>query len=269
MLLNTAMNIPYNIEVHDNLISPEIHKKTYLYVKTRLDFTGVWQAEKEVVFNYGLGSPKSPNDWMAYQSFGRAPRMHRSALSSDEESLKILHPQIFLLWQEINRSLGNQFELTGHPEGMTSNIKIPDTADPDLEPGWRSYVNLVYNSHAGHGGNGSPHRDTPLEYNDTTSVTMLYVLNNEWYPSWGAELKYYPEDPDGSTGDHQQFSLDPVMQHRDYNIGWLDRGRVVSPVPGRLIIYDGRCLHCTSPAAGPLDNPSIKIAFRARRKQPV
>ena len=260
------MNIPYTIEVHDNLISPELHAKTYLHVKTRLDFTGVWKPEKEVVFDYRLSSPKTPNDWMIYQSFGRWHQMHRSALASDEESLKLLHPQIFLLWQEINRKLDNQFELTGHPEGMTTNIDLPATTDPDLKPGWRAYINLVYNSHAGHGGEGYAHRDTPLVFNDDTSVTMLYVVNTEWYPSWGAEVKYYPEDQEGLSGDRQQFNRNGE-QNRNYNIGWLDQGQVVSPVPGRLIIYDGRCLHGTSPASGPLENPSIKIAFRARRKK--
>jgi hypothetical protein len=260
------MNIPYSIEVHDNLISSELQAKTYLYVKTKLDFTGVWKPEKEVVFDYKLNSPKTTNDWMIYQSFGRRQQMHRSALSSDEKSLKQLHPQIFLLWQEINRKLDNQFELTGHPEGMTTSIEVPATSDPYLTPGWRAYVNLIYNSHAGHGGNGYAHRDTPLEFNDDTSVTMLYVVNLEWYPSWGGELKYYPEDTEGSTGDQQQFN-NSGAQNRNYNIGWLDQGRVVSPVPGRVIIYDGRCLHGTSPAAGPLETPSIKIAFRARRKK--
>ena len=258
------MHIPYTIDIYDDLISQEIHKKAYVYVKTKLEFTGVWRAEKEVTFNYGLGSTKSPSDWMLYQSFGRSQIMHRSALASDEQSLKASHLPIFLLWQEINKQLNNQFELTGHPEGMATNIELPEPQDPNLTPGWRAYVNLMYNSHAGHGGNGHIHRDTPLEYNDDTSVTILYVLNTEWYPSWGAELRYYPEDVSGVTNDHQQFGSH--LQQRNYKIGWLDKGKVVSPVPGRTIVYDGRCLHATSTTSSPLETPSIKIAFRARRK---
>jgi hypothetical protein len=258
------MNIPYSIEVHDNLLSVEQNNNLYKYVKN-LEFTGVWKPTEKVVFNYTLTSPRSPGDWMLYQSMGVRGTMHRTALASDEASLKNLHVPIYLLWKEINRKLNNQFELTGNPEGMVSNIDMPTPQDPNLTPGWRAYINLVYNVQASRG-LGYAHRDTPLEYNDPDTVTMLYVVNPEWYPSWGAELKYYPEDQDGSTGDQQQFNL-AGEQKRNYNVGWLDQGRVVSPVPGRLIVYDGRCLHGTLPANGPIEIPSIKIAFRARRKR--
>ena len=64
----------------------------------------------------------------------------------------------------------------------------------------------------------------------------------------------------------QDSARDAVYQQsRGYNVGWLDQGRIVSPGPGRLIVYDGRCLHATSQAGTGLDNPSVKLAFRARR----
>ena len=108
------------------------------------------------------------------------------------------------------------------------------------------------------------HRDNPnLDQEDL--VTMLYVVNPEWYPSWGAELRFYPEDKNSTTGDHQQFNIGSE-QSRNFNIGWLDQGRIVSPVPGRLIVYDGRCLHATTASGNPdIETPLIKVAFRARR----
>jgi hypothetical protein len=94
---------------------------------------------------------------------------------------------------------------------------------------------------------------------------MLYIANTEWYPSWSGELKYYPEDFNGEAGDRQQFNKG-IEQQRGYQIGWLDQGRVVSPVPGRLVVYDGRCLHSTTLPSAALETPIIKIAFRARLK---
>jgi hypothetical protein len=253
----------YNIEVHDNLIAPDLHEKIYQYIKT-LTFTGVWLEAKRVEFDYSLNSPKNPADWMLYQSMGRELQLHRCPLASDEHSLKAF-PPIYLLWKEINRRLDNQFELAGNPEGMATPLKIPTPQDSNLKTGWRAYINAHYNTHAGHGGDGYAHRDTPLEYNDENTVTMLYIANPDWYPSWSGDLKFYGEDPEGLSKDHQQFNRG-IQQRRNYNVGWLDQGRVVSPVPGRLIVYDGRCLHGTTLPSSPLETPIIKIAFRARRK---
>ena len=258
------MNIPYQIEVHDNLLSAEAHKKLWEYIQT-LTFCGTWVKEEQVNFNYTLDSPKNPIDWMIYQSIGRTQKLHRAALASDESSLKVSYLPIYLLWKELNNKLNNRYELTGNSEGMRSEIPVPETANSNLKLGWRSYINANYNSHVARGNQGFIHRDTPLEFNDEKTVTMVYVANTEWYPSWAGEIKFYPEDSDGLTGEHQQFNFG-VAQQRGYNIGWLDCGRLVSPVPGRLIIYDGRCLHSTVPASGALENPSIKIIFRARFK---
>jgi hypothetical protein len=257
------MHIPYNVEVHDNLISDEIHRKIYQYVQT-LEFTGLWLAQDRVKFNYTLDSPRSPGDWMLYQSMGRNMQLHRSALASDEHSLLTHHPIIYLLWKELNRCLGNRFEITGNPEGQVSDFSVPTPQDPTLLPGWRAYVNANYCGHVSRG-QGYVHRDTPLEHNDASTVTMLYVVNLEWYPSWAGEIRIYPEDPDGETGDQQQFNWGR-QQQRGYKIGWLDQGQVISPKPGRLIIMDGRCLHATTPPQAPMETPSIKIAFRARLK---
>jgi hypothetical protein len=84
---------------------------------------------------------------------------------------------------------------------------------------------------------------------------------------FSGEINFFPEDPEGSTGDHQQFNKGDHMQQRGYNVGWLDQGRIVSPLPGRVVVYDGRCLHnANSPTSTPKDPPLWRIAFRARRK---
>jgi hypothetical protein len=42
--------------------------------------------------------------------------------------------------------------------------------------------------------------------------------------------------------------------------------KIVSPVPGRIIAYDGRTLHTTRPASIWAPVPRITLAFRARLK---
>jgi hypothetical protein len=265
--ISTIMNIPYNIEVHDNLVSPVLQSKIWDYIRLQEWYVS-WHSLPEKILKY---RPEQGNGWFPLYQARRTASMHRCPLASDIESLKP-HLPIYLLWKEINKALGDQFELTGNPEGIICDneaapggpISTPVPKDPDLKTGWRAYVNGIYSSDIH--GNGYVHRDT-FDLDDPNTVTMLYVVNKEWYPSWGAELKYYPEDPTGSTGDHQQFNGYRWQQKRDFKIGWLDYGRIVSPVPGRLIIADGRCMHSTS--SSKTEIPSYKVCFRARRKLPA
>lgn len=253
-----TMNIPYPIDVYDNIIPDSSRAAALEYVKSQ-NWYGYWGALPQQVFHYKLGEDTS---WTALKTAARGGGLHRCTLASDEDSLKSNHLPIYAVWRQLNQQLDNCYELTGNPEDMNDNSVAPPTADPTLEQGWRVYVNGSYNTTVLN--NGYTHRDTPLEHNDDTSVTMLYVLNKEWYPNWGGEIRFYPEDTEGESGDHQQFNWG-FQQKRGYNVGWLDHGRIVSTVPGRLIVYDGRCLHAGSPANSVLENPSVKLVFRARK----
>jgi hypothetical protein len=255
------MNIPYNISVHDGLINKSMQEKIWEYLQVQ-EWHTAWRPEPREFFKF---SPSAdPRTWLMPLVHTRESVMHRTVFSSDEPGLMKDHLPVYLLWKEINRRLDNQFELTGEPEYMQEpvNDQAPGTIDANLAPGWRCYANGVHNSDIM--GPGYIHRDT-INLADANSITMLYVANLEWYPSWAAEIRYYPNDPDGSTGDCQQFNT-KGQQQRGFNIGWLDYGRIVSPVPGRVIVYDGRCLHATGASRTPLAYPSIKIAFRARLK---
>lgn len=249
----------YNIEVHDNIVDPRLQEQVWEYLQKQSWHMAWPKVEKELI-HY---TPKEGyENWFSSQGYRRHSSIHRCCLASDYESLKP-HLPIYMLWKEINRKLGNAYALTGAWEGMKdTETPVPPTQDPNLETGWRIYANAIHNSHVMAG--GFIHRDNH-DLEDETSVSMLYVVNKEWYPSWGADVRFYPDDPEGTTGDHQQFNVG-FQQQRDFNIGWLDQGRIVSHVPGRLMIYDSRNLHATSPARfSDLNNPSIKVAFRARR----
>jgi hypothetical protein len=251
----------YNIEVHDNLISIDQQKKLWEYLENQT-WHQAWTQMDQVLNRY---IPKYNSSWVETKLSNRLSSMPRCTLASDEDSLKKFHLPVYIFWKVLNQKLGNQYTLNGYPEGMyDSEAIIPATTDPALESGWRVYANATHSSNIT--GPGYIHRDS-ANLSETDCVTILYFLNTEWYPSWMADLRFYPNDDEHVTKDQQQFNRD-VQQQRNYAIGWLDQGRIVSPVPGRLLIYDSRCLHSTMPAHPSVgyDKPSIKLAFRARRK---
>lgn len=182
--------------------------------------------------------------------------MARIAFAADGKYLKAQHNVINQLWESVNSALGGAYELTGYPEGMPGDLQAR-TAIPGLDAGWRVYTNAQYQENIKH--SHGIHRDTP-NLNDAATATILYVANLVWYPSWFAECVYYS---DRATGDAQQFQqVDADAQRRNFDLGWAER--IVSPVPGRIIAYDGRTLHTTRPAATWATEPRVTVAFRAR-----
>ena len=252
----------FNIEVRDNLIKKTLQTKVWNYLHQQ-----TWHVHWYPVSLPGRIARFKPEngvkEWVRQWPIYPNASFHRCCLGRDESHLSENHPLILKLWKEINKGLGNQYELTGHPEDMFDEEYSKQHGEDGW--GWRIYVNgLVGKVNTGTWG---PHRDTP-DLDDDASVTILYFITPEWYPRWGGEINFFPEDPEGTTGDHQQFNVGSEhMQQRNFNVGWLDNGRQVSPVPGRVVVYDGRCLHnCNPPASMPFDPPLWRIAFRARRK---
>lgn len=248
------------IVIKDNLVDSEMHKQLWDYLNKQ-----VWHhwwtplpGEMQVY------RPSDYDDsWINAAVIQRKLGMPRCMFGSDEHSIKKKHPIIWDLWQIINQSLDNQYEITGVPEEMSwEEYPVPKPEDPSLETGWRVYANA--SAHDLIQGGGSPHRDT-INVLDDTTATILWVANQEWYPSWGGELMFYPEDPKGLTGDHQQFGN---SQKRDFNIGWPDAGKLCCLVPNRLIAFDGRTLHATIPTRHRVNvEPIRRVVFRARKKK--
>jgi len=183
---------------------------------------------------------------------------------SDEDSTRNRHPVIGELWDVINAQLGNNYAITGTPEGMYwKDYPVPEPTDPTLKAGWRVYANGTRHDELSM--QGYIHRDN-ADLTDETSVTMLWVASLEWYPSWGGEILLYPEDHDGLTGDHQQFNNGPHQQCRNYKIGWQDDGKLICLRPGRLVLYDGRTLHSTQPSRHRYNTiMNMRVVFRARK----
>lgn len=252
----------FDIQVHDNLVPLDLQKQVWNYLEQQ-KWHIFWYPRPALPGKLSHFRPKEGiKEWvLCYPTWPNAS-FHRCCLGRDEEHLKSTHPLISKLWDAINQGLNNEYEITGYPEDMFDDEYSKQHGEDGW--GWRVYVNGTLGQV--NTGTWGPHRDTP-DLEDETSVTILYCLNLEWYPRWSGEFVFFPEDPEGLTGDHQQFNKGEHMQHRGYNIGWPDQGRIVSPVPGRTIVFDGRCLHNTNPPSTSASyKPQWRIAFRARRK---
>lgn len=254
-------NLLYPVNVYDNLVSKDLSNQIWNYLERQTWHIHWFQADIPTRLNRfrpidGYGGPFSA--WPVVQNSS----FHRCCLAVDEYDLMIKHKLVWDLWNEINAGLNNEYEITGYPEDMFDEEYSKEHGLDGW--GWRVYVNGLYGRYTI--GRWGPHRDTP-DLDDETSVTILYIVNQEWYPRWAGEFIFYPEDPEGLTGDHQQFNNGEHQQQRGYNIGWPDQGKMVSPVPNRVIVYDGRCLHnANPPSTSPLEKPLWRIAFRARKK---
>jgi hypothetical protein len=257
-----------DVNVYDNLLSEELRKEVWEYINNQ-----TWYATYKPVGKYTSTYIPSQEFFIqeTHKSMSlRFPTMwmHRTCFSSDEVGLETNHPIIWKLWKTINSFFDNKYVIEGCPEDMpvldNPEWAAPLTENLELEQGWRVYANgqLDESVKRSHG----IHRDT-IDIADSTSRTILYVANLEWYPSWFAECVFYPDDPMGYTGDHQQFQRKHSLgQGRGFNIGWGDKGKIVSPVPGRIIDYDGRTLHTTRPTAVWANEIRKTIAFRVRLK---
>ena len=262
-------NPPYSIpdvhmphwETHDNFVNAELHKKVYDYLlqcSWHQRWTGV-QSELQ------LFKPGDWNDsWASAAVYKNTVGQPRTMFGSDEDSTRKQHPIIAELWDVINAQLGNAYAITGADEGMAwKDYPCPIPTDPNLSTGWRVYANAT--PHDLISLQGYVHRDN-FNIQDETSVTILWIASPEWYPSWGSELLLYPEDPDGSTGDHQQFNNGSNQQRRNFRVGWQDEGKMICMKPGRLIVYDGRTLHSTQPSRHRYNSiMNLRVVFRARK----
>lgn len=246
------------VDTYDNVCDPSFQKQVWEYLLDQVWYA-VWNGLPTEMKLY------KPNDWDIGWIDGNQSRkvgMHRCMFGSDEASISKRHPIIHELWVRLNEHLGNRYELTGAPEGMWwRDHPIPPCEDPDLPTGWRIYANATVHDQIGRG--SYIHRDT-ADLTNPYTVTMIYCPVAEWYPSWGNEIMFYPEDPDRLTGDHQQFSND---QRRGFPIGWPDEGKLVCLRPNRLLVYDGRTLHSTQPSRHRHDAVmNRRVVFRASLK---
>ena len=85
---------------------------------------------------------------------------------------------------------------------------------PKREWLYSSYINVLR-----HGNSPGIHVDAPHDVPE--NKTVILYLNYEWHPNWGGETIFY---------DHK-----------------LDAQRIVTPKPGRVVMFDGRIPHTGRP----------------------
>ncbi len=256
----------YDMKIIDGAISDELRQRVWTYL-INSKWGTMWKPiglKQHVTY-----TPAIDTEYAYYRAMTRSTLntlQHRAAFASDDASLKA-HPVLDELWQQINGLFDNQFTITGHPEGLPVDANDPQwqpppTQDPTLMQGWRVYANgqTDESSKRTHG----VHRDSPF-VNEDKNWTILFCANPEWYPTWYGDCVYYPDDPEGKTGDHQQYQNmhGHQNQNRNFKIGWPEK--IVSPVPGRIIAYDGRWLHTTHPTSIWCQIQRRVVAFRVRK----
>ena len=194
------------------------------------------------------------------------PSQPRLPLAWDDASLELRAPIIYELWKSINRVLDNQYVIDGAQEGMpnymTGISPVDSLPRANGSPGKECCAWRVYGS-----GNErelgartkSIHRDSPFVDRDDY-FDIVYFANAEWHPQFYGETLFHGND--AITGDYTgRFDSD---QARNFPIGEVEN--VVSPLPGRFMIFDARYLHQVKPAAHFAPQPILGIVFRAKRK---
>jgi hypothetical protein len=245
----------YQLDVYDNEIPDELQKNVYNFLLDSeycVNFydpthTSWYPKEDKFVTPRTLpGQPKLPLAW-------------------DLESIKQRAPIVYQLWTEIDAVLYYQYNIEGVPEsfnymtgisplsGMTRSNGAAEVANS----AWRVYGNGTERELRGR--TKSIDRDNTV-LDDSTAFTLVYFASNEWHPQLYGETLFHSDD--NTTGDHTgKYSNNHT---RNFPIG--DVENVVSPRPGRFMIFDSRYLHQIKPAAHYAPTPVMGVVFRLRAK---
>jgi hypothetical protein len=240
----------YSVETHDDVIPEVLRKEVWDYIQNQ----SYYAIRKDIL-------PKDPNRIIWYKPIDGLKEymndfipsvnnqmLHRCVLGENEQDLE-LHQPIKKLWTAINRHFGNCYEINGSEEGVN---------DPNRRQKARIYVNAqaeetIKRSHG-------IHRDT-IDVDEDRNFTLLYIANLEWYPTWMGEFVTYADD--NTTGDTQQFQKG-ITQSRGFNVGYPFK--MIPPIPGRIVVYDGRTLHTTKPTSVWAQAMRYAVVFRIRLK---
>lgn len=238
----------YHLSIYDNEISKDLQLKVTNFL-----------LDSEYCVNFydpghSFWYPRT-DEWKTPRMFPSQPRL---PLAWDEFSLQSRAPIIYDLWNSINLILSNRFILEGLPEGMKYMTGISPLSSISGQPncGWRIYGSG--NERELRARTKSIHRDSPF-LDDDKNFSIVYFANEEWYPQYYGETLFHSDD--AKTGDYTgRFEHD---QTRNFPIGEVEN--VVTPQPGRFMLFDSRYLHQIKPAAHYAQN-ILGIVFRVKVK---
>lgn len=242
----------YHLSVHDNKISTELKQEVEEHVLDQTWFCNFYDPP------HSSYNPRTDK----YITERKLPAQPKLPLAWDDTSLRERDPVVYKLWESINATLDNQFEIEGVTEGISymtgisplSSLPKPDGSPGRANCGWRVFGNG--NERELSGRTKSIHRDNPF-LDDDTYYGIVYFANKEWHPQYYGETIFHSND--AITGDHTgRFDTD---QRRNYPIG--EPENIVMPLPGRFMLFDNRYLHQIKPTAhwAPI---ILGIVFRVR-----
>lgn len=235
------------LSVYDNIVTDQTQQAVYDFLQD-----STW-----CVNFYDPPHSKYHPRSKTYQTSRDYPASHRLPIAWDENSLLGRAPVINQLWTELNGYFNNRYQINGATEGMSYMTGISPL---DNGYGWRVYGDSM--DHQWRQRPKSIHRDSNA-ITKKNQRTIVYFANRSWYPNLYGETVFHRDDVDRVTGDYtRRFEKD---QSKKYAISHA--GSVVSPSPGRVMIFDSRYLHQIKPTADYADELLLAVVFRVTDTQ--
>lgn len=245
----------YELTVADNEIDTVLQQKIYNFI-----------LDQEFCVNH---YDQNHSNWYPRNNQWHIPRERPAALRCplawDEISLSRRAPVIFELWENINEIFDNKFVIEGVPESMnymTGISPLQGIVKANGQPGaensaWRVYADGMEKEYRAR--SKAVHRDNPWMDQDQY-YTLVYFVNLEWHPQLYGETLFHSDIAE--TGDFAgKYEQD---QPRNFPIG--DVENVVTPRPGRIMMWEGRYLHQIKPTAFYAPENLLAISFRLKAK---
>jgi hypothetical protein len=293
------MKNKYTLESYDGQVSPIIHKAAFEYCQHQRWYSP-WH---ETTRNQDIDPQKK--EWLLDRTLTPQQRfMYRVPFGWDNESLKN-HPPIYKLFHHINNKLfDGRFMPAGFREGIRdiwdpAKFEVPwwNPKSTEESEQWKRGNLLAKKPPAPSPGNKfiktpqgkgftcfmaaqpyecvkrtkSIHRDyetgRTLDNNDEGYMTLIFVSNIEWKPSWNGEILYYEDGPEGADAIEkhgESFEYGAAWAGREESIGWPTA--IMANVPGRVILQDSRWWHSTKPTTVLAPELGQHISFRVKYK---
>ena len=268
-----------DVEVYDNLISPELHHKMYDVAQTmswyckwisvadgNLPIQEYIPERAKSSSKHILGAETTIEDMIDLFRFS----MYRHPIGWDADSVKKHCEEAYNIFESINSQLfdgkasldaGLKEAITGlggpksyyiNEESYCDKYGVPHHR---LKDGFTCYLNgrstdPMKNDRIG-GRSGQMHKDSGPVKPDDPYYTVLFVLNKEWQPDWGGELTFFNDEETGAK--HWK---------RGYNLGWPEK--IVGHKPGRIIVYKHNTTHTSNPPRVSAPEITQRLAFRIK-----
>ena len=272
------------INVYDNIISEDMHKKVYQWGQT-VPWYCHWiglnasphYSDRELIPSLNEYNPSVHGNYNARHYLGEGPHtsrryeevmkfsLYRHPIGWDDKSTETRNPLIYNLWCEINDHIFNgKATLSGVPENI-AGLKGPQLFYlekenfykkhnvPETQKEWTCFLNArCHERPTGRQSKkgGQLHKDTDGTY-EGEYYSVVYITNLNWVPEWGGEIVFYDERETGSKH----------WKHK-WNIGWPEK--IVGNTPNSVVVFNHDQTHHTLAPRAEAPEMSQKIAFRCK-----